>query len=202
VVVQPTPIVIVKQKPAAKVLPPGPPPFYRKVGLGLRLDGALHSSEFKHHGEGMGGAGLLLRMRLKPHFAMEIGIDAIGGKGYGGAERLEIPASMAFMWYPGRHWSVAQFYLLGGVGAAWARVGENPHADRPVYLGALAGLGLEIRLGRSLAIFADLRGFIRHRMNDRSGDPEVPHDGSCKESGKCTNSEGGGLFSLGLVAYF
>jgi hypothetical protein len=197
VVVQPAPVVVIKQS----VVPPGPPPFDRKVGLGLRLDGAIHSHETKN-GEGMGGAGLLLRMRLKPHFGMEIALDALGGKGYAGVERLEIPASMSFLWYPGRHWSVAQFYLLTGLGAAWARVGENPNADRPIYLGALAGLGLEIRLGSRLAIFGDVRGFIRHRMNDRPDDPAVPTDGSCKASGECTDWEGGGMFSLGLIAYF
>ncbi len=201
VVVQPTPVVVVKQAPAAQVLPPGPPAFYRKVGLGLKLNGAIHSMETKHH-EGMGGAGLLLRMRLRPHLALELSLDAVGGKGYGGAERLEIPATMALMWYPGRHWSVVQPYLLAGFGAAWAKVGENPHADHPVYIGGLAGIGLELRLGSKIALFAEARGFIRQRMNDRSDDPLVPTDGSCKSDGKCTNTEGGGISSLGIIAYF
>jgi hypothetical protein len=201
VVVQPAPVVVVKPKPAVQLVAPGPPPFHRKVGLGLRLNGAIHSMEHKNH-EGMGGAGLLLRMQLRPHFGMEIGLDAYGGKGYAGAERLEIPATMAFMWYPNRHWSKVQFYFLGGFGGAWARVGENPHADHPVYLGGLAGLGLELRLGSTIALFADLRGFVRHRMNDRPDDPEVPTDGTCKSNGKCTDWEGGGNFSIGLIAYF
>jgi hypothetical protein len=207
VVVQPAPVVVGYASPPPQVVvekqvvAPGPPPFERRVGLGLKLDGAIHGKEAEHH-EGMGGAGLLLRMRLKPHFALELAIDAMGGKGYGGAERLEVPAYLSFMWYPGRHWSVAQFYLLGGLGGAWARVGEDPHVDRPVYIGALAGLGLEIRLGAQLAIFAEMRGFLRYRVNDRPSDPDVPSDGSCKANGECTNTEGGGVFSVGLIAYF
>jgi len=203
VVVQPAPVVVVKPmpQPAAQLVAPGPPPFNRQAGLGLRLDGAIHSQE-AHHGEGMGGAGLLLRLKLRSHFSMELGLDVYGGKGYAGAERLEVPATVAFMWFPNRHWSHFQPYFLAGFGGAWARVGEYPHADHPVYLGGLAGLGLEIRLGSHLALFADLRGFIRHRVNDRSDDPEVPNDGSCKADGKCTNTEGGGTFSFGLIAYF
>lgn len=207
VVVQPTPVVYAQPAPPPavvvkkQVVAPGPPPFHKKVGLGLKLDGAIHSMETKHH-EGMGGAGLLLRMRLKPHFAMELAIDALGGKGYTGEPRFEIPAYVSFMWYPGRHWSVVQPYLLAGFGGAWARVGENPHADRPVYLGGLGGIGLELRLGKSLALFAEMRGFIRYRINDRPDDPEVPTAGTCKDNGQCTDWEGGGLFSVGLIAYF
>lgn len=206
VVVQPTPVVYATVAPpptvvVKQVVAPGPPPFYKKVGIGLKLDGAIHSMETKHH-EGMGGAGLLLRMRLKPHFALELAIDALGGKGYTGEPRFEVPAYLSFMWYPGRHWSVVQPYLLGGFGASWARVGEQPHMDRPVYIGGMAGLGLELRLGKALALFAEMRGFLRYRINDRPDDPEVPTAGTCKSTGECTNTEGGGLFSVGLIAYF
>jgi hypothetical protein len=157
--------------------------------------------ETKNH-EGMGGAGILLRMRLKPHFALELAVDALGGKGWDGEPRFEVPAYLSFMWYPGRHWSVVQPYLLAGIGASWARVGENPNVDRPFYVGGQAGLGLELKLGRQLALFAEMRGFLRYRVNDRPADPDIPTGGSCKADGQCTNYEGGGLFSVGLVAYF
>ncbi len=209
VVVQPTPVVYAYAAPTPpptvivkkQVVAPGPPAFDKKVGIGLKLDGAIHSQETKV-GEGMGGAGLLLRMRLKPHFALELAIDALGGKGYAGEPRFEVPAYLTLMWYPGRHWSVVQPYLMLGFGGAWARVGEDPHADRPVYVGGLGGIGLELKLGKQLALFAEMRGFVRYRVNDRPSDPEVPTAGTCKDDGTCTNYEGGGLFSVGLIAYF
>jgi hypothetical protein len=210
VVVAPAPPpVVVVQKPPPKVIiktPPLLPPFEKQIGFGLRLDWGFHGHEHMH-GEGMGGGGLLLRMRLLPHFATEIGLDAYGGEGYDGAKRVEVPFSIGLMWMPMYYLTRVQFYTIGGMGGAWAKVGEDPHADKPFYLGVFIGAGFELKLGvkRRLALFTDLRGFIRKRLNDRPEDILIPDGGSCKGSGElkeCTDWEGGVLWSIGIVAYF
>jgi hypothetical protein len=210
----PTAVVVVteqpKPKPPPKVVvktPPLRPAFEKQVGFGLRVSGALHGHE-EMHDKGMGGAGLLLRLRLLPHFATEIGIDAYGGQGYAGEKRAEVPFSLGFMWMPMYYLTRVQFYTIGGLGGAWAHVGEDPYVDKPFYMGGFLGLGFEVKLGikRRVALFTDIRGFIRKRLNDRPSDPMIPTGGSCRDDGmggiECTDWEGGFTMSLGLVVYF
>jgi hypothetical protein len=209
----PPPAVVVVTKPVPKPPPkviiktqPIRPPFQKQIGFGLRLSGAIHGHEDLYD-QGMGGAGLLLRMRLLPHFATEIGVDAYGGKGYDGVKRVEVPFSLGLMWMPMYYLTRVQFYTIGGIGGAFARVGEDPYVDKPFYLGGFMGVGIEVKLGvkRRLALFTDLRGFIRKRLNDRPEDPFIPDGGSCRGTGllkECTDWEGGVVFAFGLVAYF
>lgn len=210
----PPPVVVVEKPPPKRAprivvkTPPRRPPFRRQVGLGLRLDAALHGNE-DYHSNGMGGAGLLLRLRMLPHFATELSIDCYSGEGYSGEMRTEVPFTIGFMWMPMYYLTRVQFYTIGGFGGSAGWVGEEPHEDRPYYLGGFAGLGFELKLGvkRRFALFTDLRGFIRKRVNDRPDDPDVPTGGSCRwndESGsrECTDWEGGVTIHLGFITYF
>jgi len=224
VVVQPPPPVIVVPAPPPQPVvvapkPPAPqprivikqpilPPFQKQVGLGFRLNGAFHGHE-DFDNSGMGGGGLLLRLRLLPHFATEIGFDVYGGQGYEGVKRVELPVTIGLMWMPMYYLTRFQFYTIGGMGVDWARVGEKEekYKDKPFYLGGFLGLGFELKLGprRNFALFWDIRGFMRKRMNDRPEGP-YPDDGSCRlsETGKkeCTDWEGGATMSLGAILYF
>ncbi len=223
VVVQPAPAVVVAPAPKAVVIveQPAPPPpkvvikappykpaFEKQFGFGLRLGGAFFNDIDAHAHNGMGGAGLLLRLRLLPHFATELGFDAYGGHGYDGVKRVEVPITLGFMWMPVPYKWRFQFYTIGGIGSAFARVGEDPHMDKPIYLGGFLGVGFELKLGpnRNFALFADLRGFMRKRMNDRPDDPFVPDGGSCRDDGfggtECTDWEGGLVGSMGFIIYF
>lgn len=208
----PPPVVIIAKpipKPPPKVIvktPPLRPLFQKQIGFGLRLSGGIHGHEDMHN-DGMGGAGLLLRLRLLPHFATEIGLDGYGGKGYDGVRRAEVPFTLGFMWMPMYYLTRVQFYTIGGIGGAFAFVGEDPHMDKPFYLGGFLGAGFEVKLGvkRQLALFADMRGFLRKRLNDRPNDPFVPDGGSCRSDGpykECTDWEGGVTMSIGFIAYF
>jgi hypothetical protein len=219
VVIQPAPAIIVAPAPAPVVVAPVPPPkiviktpplrppFQKQVGLGFRLDGAFHGHEDLYDG-GMGGAGLLLRLRLLPHFATELALDAYGGQGYEGVKRVEVPFSIGLMWMPMYYLTRVQFYTIAGMGGVFARVGEEPYMDKPFYLGGFLGLGFEIKLGvrRNFALFWDIRGFIRKRLNDRPDDPYIPSDGSCRynvmNERECTDWEGGMTMSIGAVLYF
>ena len=207
----PAPVIVATPNPPPKIVlktPPLQPVFEKQVGLGLKLTGAFFGNDDLVRPDGMGGAGLLLRLRLLPHFATEIGLDAYGGNGYDGEKRAEVPLTIGLMWMPVPYKWRFQFYTIGGMGASFAWVGEDPHQDHPKYLGGFLGLGMELKLGprRNFALFADFRGFMRKRLNDRPDDPFVPDGGSCKidEYGqkKCTDWEGGGVFNLGMILYF
>jgi hypothetical protein len=206
----PAPVVVVTPNPPPKiVLKTAPyPVFQKQVGFGLKLTGAFFGNDDLVRPDGMGGAGLLLRLRLLPHFATEIGLDAYGGTGYDGEKRAELPLTLGLMWMPMPYLWRVQFYTIGGMGASFGWVGEDPHQDHPKYLGGFLGLGLELKFGarRNFAIFADFRGFMRKRLNDRPDDPFVPDGGSCKIDSygqkKCTDWEGGGVFNLGMILYF
>ena len=66
------------------------------------------------------------------------------------------------------------------------------------YFGAQAGIGLELRLNRTLAFNADFRGFIRGRTD--SGAASQPE--FVDAYGRSTNTSGGGLFTGGMTLYF
>jgi hypothetical protein len=209
----PKPVIIVEQPapPPPKVVikaPPYKPAFEKQFGFGLRLGGAFYNGVDSPAHDGMGGAGLLLRLRLLPHFATEIGVDAYGGHGYDGVKRVEVPITIGFLWMPVPYKWRFQFYTIAGMGSAFGRVGEEPHMDKPIYLGGFLGVGMELKLGpkRNFALFADLRGFMRKRMNDRPDDPFAPDGGSCRDDGfggiECTDWEGGLVGSVGMIIYF
>lgn len=213
VVVAPAPAVIIVQKnpvtPPPKVVvkaPPFKPLFEKQFGFGLMAHG-VYLGHDKEGNEGMGGAGLLTRLRLLPHFATELAIGAYGGNGYDGEKRLEVPVTLGLMWMPMNYLTRVQFYTIGGLGTSIVRVGEDSPYDKPIYLGGFLGVGLELKFGakRNVALFADLRGFMRKRMNDRPNDPLVPDGGSCRGEGfnkECTDWEGGMVMNLGIVFYF
>ena len=61
------------------------------------------------------------------------------------------------------------------------------------YFGGQAGVGLEFRLSKVVALNFDMRGFIRSRIDDHKSDyPEF-----VSNEGKTTNTSGGGIFQGG-----
>ena len=106
--------------------------------------------------------------------------------------------------------SRTQVYLLAGFG--WARDVTNDsyvsNASEPLglnettsyhYFGGQAGVGLEYRVSRNVALNVDLRGFIRGRMdNNGSAQPEFIDPAT----GKTTNTSGGLLMTGGMTFYF
>lgn len=181
--------------------PPPPPPPRRdrpEIGLQLRLQGALMDGR-KAPESGMGGLGLSLRPRPTPHFAFDIGVDALGGIDYNGNPRTEGAVSFNPMVFLNPR-DKAQVYLLAGLGFAGASV-EFPDGSlaRYSYVGFDAGLGVEFRLSRRVALDLDLIGFIRGRI-DRDADlaPEFVDP----DTGRTTNTSGGGLLRFGIAFYW
>jgi opacity protein-like surface antigen len=157
----------------------------------------------------MGGAGLGLRFRPTRQLAVEGDLDFLGGHGYLGESRNETAFSVNGLFFVNPR-SRAQFYLLAGLGWSWAHVQCDPTVDTcsstssiPLdahysYFGGQAGVGIEFRLSRLIAIGADLRGFVRGRTDSLAqSQPEFTNS-----QGQSTNTSGGALLTGGMTIYF
>lgn len=194
--------------PAYYPPPPPPPPPARprsEVGLNFRLVGAAFSANdsYKNGDVGAAGIGASLRFRPTPRFALDIGIDVLGGTDANGYKRSETPLSILGLLYLNPR-SKAQVYLLGGFGFSSARVhvtdqsNQVQQVEHYSYFGAMFGGGLEFRVARKVALNFDIRGFVRGRTDDKAQNkPEFT-----AADGRTTNSSGGALFTGGLTFYF
>jgi len=170
---------------------PLPPPPKRKFrykkrrrwGLNMRIDGVLMpQDEDNDRGAGMAGLGAALKYRPVPQFALGVGADFLGGTDSNGLERQEVPLTVSAYAYPNPR-SLAQFYVVGGMNWAFARV----HADEPqpnlmkndrddyTYFGGHLGVGVEFRVSRLIGINVDGLAFVRTRTDaDTIGDQTYP----------------------------
>jgi hypothetical protein len=159
----------------------------------------------------MGGAGFGLRYKPIPYFGIEANLDFLGGTDYNGFDRTETAFTFNGLVFlnPRSH---AQVYLLGGFGWSSAHL----HGGDPIvynnnfirdtgfdpsysYFGGQAGIGLELRLSRHFALNADLRGFVRSRIDDNANaSPEFVD----QSTGRTSNTSGGGLITAGMTFYF
>jgi hypothetical protein len=204
----PPPIMIVRPEtpPPYEYAPPRPSPrmLGREWGLNLHLEGASFGGGLEHNA-GMGGAGAGLRFKPNRFFGLETDLDFLGGHGYAGDVRHETALSFnALMFLNPR--SRAQLYLLAGFGWSWANSQNdpndptvtNPFNQSYAYFGGQAGIGLELRLTRVLALNVDLRGFVRSRTDQ--GAQQVPEFTNAQ--GQSTNTSGGALLTGGMTLYF
>lgn len=204
----PAPPPPVQPAPPPAYYPPPPPPPHRpvvrsEIGLNFHLVGAAFASnENMTHDAGAGGVGAALRFRPTPRFALDIGLDVMGGTDANGFKRSEVPFTIAGLLYLNPR-SKVQVYLLGGLGFSTARVEKTTQAgytldERYSYFGGLFGGGLEVRVAPKVALNFDVRGFVRGRTDDKAKyDPEFRAN-----DGRTTNTSGGALFNGGLTLYF
>lgn len=209
VYVQPAPpppptVYVVRPRPRVVYYQPAPvtiaaPVFVmpeRQVGLGLHL-GAAAVSEGE---DPMGGFGAHIRYRLNPRFAVEGTLDLFRGMGTEGLPRSEVPLTVNGLWYMNPQ-NRLQLYFLAGVGVASAHIGSADTSSGvevdTAFAGVQAGIGGELRLGRHLAVSADVRGFLRGRLDDQYH----PEEAACREDG-CTPYEGGATFNAAGTLYF
>jgi len=209
----PPPLVLVGPATAP---PPPPEPVYRAPvhtrGFFVRLESALLGDDPSRAGtSGMGGLGLGLRLRPVPHFALDLGVDLVGGRDWAGDRREEMALLVSGVLFANPQ-DRAQLYLLGGFGWSGAAVrvtrtewvGDEAMILRDTryygYFGGQLGVGLEVRLGQRTALDLDLVGFLRGRTDRRAGEePEFidPDDPTIT-----TNVSGGGLLRAGFVLYW
>lgn len=181
-----------------------PPPARRRFvpewGINAHLQGAALGDRQERSQEAkMGGLGFALRARPWGHFAFDFGIDFLSGIDFQGNRREEVPFSISSLFFVNPR-SKVQVYFLGGLNWSSARVHlpEGPVAQYG-YFGAQGGAGLEFRFSRRMAMNLDALGFIRGRTDQAARtNPEFVDPAT----GRATNTSGGGLFRLGLTAYW
>jgi hypothetical protein len=208
----PAPVVVAKAPPpvvyvqAPKLFPD------REWGLNVHMQGAMIAKREDVNSSGMVGIGGALRYRPSRSFALEGSIDLYGGTDYAGRSRGEASFSAGGYLFLSPQ-SRTQPYVTGGIGWSTAAVGSSRYEYSTSYsygpnsgyyseaqttyryFGGYLGLGLEHRLNRSLALNADLRGFVRSRT-DKGAEPEF-----VSIDGRTTNTSGGLLITLGGTLY-
>jgi len=175
-------------------------------GLNLRVEGAMIGGGYRG-GAGMGGFGAGLRYKPSPWFGIEAGADFVLGRDYNDYARNETAFTLSGLLFLNPR-SRAQVYLLGGFGWSIANVQNDNfsqfgplspgQSDTWHYFGGQAGIGIEYRLTRNVAVNADMRGFIRGRTDNNNAAPEFTDP----NTGKTTNTSGGLLFTGGMTFYF
>ncbi len=175
-------------------------------GLNLRVEGAFIGSGYAGNA-GLGGFGAGLRYKPSPWFGIEAGADFVIGRDYNNYARNETGLSLSGLLFLNPR-SRAQVYLLGGFGWSIANVTNDSNSQfGPLaaqenasyhYFGGQAGIGIEYRLSRNLAVNVDMRGFLRGRTDGNNSAPEFTDP----KTGNTTNTSGGLLFTGGMTFYF
>jgi hypothetical protein len=187
--------------------PPPPPPRRRRTQLGLNVHLDLGvMGPGAQDDSWLGGAGFAFRIRPFPLFAVDLGLELVGGIDYNGNDRTEqafVGNALVFLNPRDR----VQCFVLGGVslGGAGVRVRRQagypvpPRDDSYTYVGGQLGLGVEWRVTRRTAITSDFSLFVRGRTDsERDARPEYVDP----STHFATNASGGGLFRLGGTFYF
>jgi hypothetical protein len=203
IVYQPAPTVVVqpREAPPAYYYVPRHAPPKREWGMNLHV-GGLMIGQGRDDNAGMAMVGLGLRYRMVPAFAIEADLDFAGGRDYNGYRRKETAFGFNGLVFLNPK-SKTQVYLLGGFGWSGAtavddRSGYDQNEYKYGYFGGQAGIGLEFRLSKVVALNFDFRGFVRGRIDDRKRDyPEF-----VDSNGRSTNTSGGGIFQGGLTFYW
>jgi hypothetical protein len=213
----PPPVVVYQPPPPVMVVTPAhpeqPPPVYiytprdayprkNEWGLTLKLEGAMMGSR-SNSSSGMGGLGAGIRYKPIPAIGLEANLDFVGGRDYNGFRRGETAFTLNGILYVNPK-SKLQLYFLGGFGWSAANVTDDSRGYDAAtyhygYFGGQAGVGLEWRLAKHFALMADLRGFIRGRIDDNTHYHPEFFDPA---TGKTTNTSGGGLLTGGMAFYF
>lgn len=209
----PPPPVVVYQPPPPTVVVQAreaPAPYYyvpkkaqpkKEWGLNLHIGGAM-LGKGRDENAGLGLAGLGLRFRPIPQAAIEGNLDFAAGRDYNGYRRNETAFTVNGLIFLNPK-NITQVYLLGGFGWSGAKAtddrdGYDKMEYSYAYWGIQAGIGLEFRLSRAVALNVDMRGLVRTRIdNDRRQNPEF-----VSGDGKQTNTSGAGLITGGLTFYW
>ena len=185
--------------------PPPPPPLpAHEWGLNLHVAAAAIGRGAARDA-GMGGAGVGLRFKPVRRFGIEADADYYGGTDYSGNTRNEEAFTLNGLLFINPR-SRAQAYIVAGLGLSTVHVSCDPSAGcgggafdaQYGYFGGQAGAGLELRLGRAFALNADLRGFLRTRID--SGAQSQPE--FVDAFGHTSNTSAGALFTAGMTFYF
>jgi len=185
---------------------------HRAWGINLRLEGVgMGSSKQRSNDAGMAGLGFSFRYRPVMNFALAAGVDVFGGTDWAGNKRNENAFMLNGIVYFNPK-NAVQFYTIGGIGFSAAQVtqsqtqvsaaGNTELVDTKYnyrYFGGQLGIGLEFRLTHVVSLNVDALGFIRGRTDDLARtQPEFTDP----DTGRTTNTSGGGLLRGGITFYW
>jgi hypothetical protein len=179
--------------------PPPPPKATRRSewGAQVRLEAAPMGDEAAPDA-GMGGIGFSLRPRPTPHFAIDFGLDFLGGRDFNGDRRSESAFTVNPMLFLNPRNKV-QIYFFAGLGVSGARVERPNGTERSYrYIGADAGGGLEFRFWQRFAFSGDVMAFVRDRRDVGTSAPEYLEP----STRRFTDSSAGALLRLGATYYW
>jgi hypothetical protein len=168
--------------------------------------GLMGGSDKKSPEADMNGIGGAVRFRFIPHIALEGALELLWGTDYNGFQRFEHAVLVNGLFYANPR-SAIQLYGIAGFGFGAAYLDSGLASDgQPVlrdetyaYFGGQLGLGVEGRVTRHFALGADLIGFLRWRNDPHAWrEPEFVDP----ETGRETNTSGGGLLRLGATFYW
>lgn len=206
-----SPLTRERRRPELRFEEPPPPrrrhrrPLLR-WGIDAHVFGALLDTR-SGSDAGMGGVGSGLRYRFYPEFAIEGELELGFGTDYNGFDRTEVAALFHAIGFLNPRDAV-RVYVFGGLGVSTAHVSGTSSEVFPAwstrshnygYFGFDVGAGLEVRVTPRVGLHLDLLGFVRDRTDaDRGSRPEFTDP----ETGRTTNSSGGGLLRVGAMFYF
>ncbi|MFW6051498.1 MAG: outer membrane beta-barrel protein [Myxococcota bacterium] len=156
----------------------------------------------------MGGVTAGFRFRPWSHLAIDLGMGGYGGTDYNGLDRAEIPVTMDLLFYVNPQHRLQLYFLAGGGLSVAHAEGFNVHTgdfqSRDfAYVGGEAGVGLEWRIARRFALNADIRAFLRQRVDENDAQPEfVEYDDAGRPTGRTTDTSAGAIGTLGATFYF
>lgn len=206
--------VITQPGPTAPPAAPPPParpvrrlvPWREHFGLNLRAEGAGFASAGGNR-VGMGGAGISMRWRPARAFALDVGLDVLGGNDYYDKTRIESAFSMSGMIFFNPK-SLFQIYALGGFHISHAEIEtSNPCPTNTYcfassdttgrdYIGLHGGLGVELRLAKHFGIDLDGLGIIRTGIGNDS--PEFTNP----KTGQTSDTSGAGVVRGGITFWW
>lgn len=190
--------------------PPRPPVFRPQLGLGFRVTGAWSANAYTDVGQG-GLAGDLL-FRVHPRLTLELSAGWLSTTNSSEFEtaysRTDVPFTLGARIHLGSPQWLASPYVVLAAGGGWARAytpvfdefGNLFEAtDSGWFIDGQAGGGLELRLGRHVAINMDLRFATRLRV-DRQ--PRFEVQDFFGSSVPILGHQFGGQANFGLSVFF
>jgi len=175
-----------------------PPDWAHTFGLGFRFGGQVENTNWNHLSVG----GELL-FRTSARTTVEISGEYQKGVN-NDLDRFNVPVGLGLRIHIGKPTWVVSPYLVGAGVFTYARTDLKATVDDAYYLGGQVGGGLELRLGKRVAITADARFDGRVRMDDPSTRAAsiTSVDGRAVRVAKAGDAEYGGIFRLGAAVYF
>jgi hypothetical protein len=174
VYMQPPPPPVYAQPPVMEAPPPpayAARPAYRppasqwqaKYGFGGRFAAMINTDELTNFSQlGFGGE---LLARVHRRIVLELAGE-YQKRVDNGFARYDVPVTLGMRVHIGApDWVVSPYFVVAG-GAAYSNLDFLHSQDKAWFVDGQLGGGLEIRIGKHVALTADVRGDARHRITD------------------------------------